>query len=121
MVSREHQRLVPNVPDMVSPLLSPSDSTWKMIASGAHHAGLLDGNGTLYMYGLNDSGRLGLTEIAKGGKRGHEDVYQLRPVHFPGNSKVASFSCGHSSGRYCCLEIKECSNQRQPATGAGSC
>ena len=65
---------------------------------------------TMYMYGLNDSGRLGLTEIAEGGKRGHEDIYQPRPVNFPGNSKVVSFSCGHS-GRYCCLEIEECSNQ----------
>jgi len=83
-------------PNDASSLSSHPTSKWKMIASGANHVGLLDEKGTLFMYGLNAVGRLGLRDEDQNKIQEQEDVYRPKPVAFPDNSIVSSVSCGHS-------------------------
>ena len=83
----------------VSSLASPSTRCWSMIASGSNHTGLLDNNGTLFMYGLNTAGRLGLNtsrDASSHDTNNQKDVYQPTAVVLPDSAKVSHISCGHS-------------------------
>ena len=73
------------------PTLITSDASWKTVAGGSDHTCGIKTDGTLWCWGKNDSGQLGI---------GTKDESQTLPAHVSGRSGWVSVSagCAHTCG-----------------------
>jgi len=71
--------------------LGARHGTWKEIHAGASHVGLTDENGSLYMWGSNSTGRLGIGRVQE-----KNVIDRPTRIQLPEEAFVSTFSCGYS-------------------------
>ena len=75
-----------NPVNVSSPTQIGSGTDWSKVSSGVYSAYALKTDGTLYSWGVNNGGRLGLNDV----------IWRSSPTQIPGTTWTSKFDQGHS-------------------------